>query len=119
MVTRVLIIGGYGNFGSYIARSLAHDADILLLIGGRSKEKARAFAASLDAAHPAESHALDIDDDVGEALKRIAPDIVVHTTGPFQIQDHRVSPSLHKPRAPLPRSSRRTGICRNNRQSGR
>jgi NAD(P)-dependent dehydrogenase (short-subunit alcohol dehydrogenase family) len=91
MVTRVLIIGGYGNFGSYIARSLAHDADILLLIGGRSKEKARAFAASLDAAHPAESHALDIDDDVGEALKRIAPDIVVHTTGPFQIQDHRVA----------------------------
>jgi hypothetical protein len=91
MVTRVLIIGGYGNFGSYIARSLAHDADILLLIGGRSEEKARAFAASLDAAHPAESHALDIDDDVGEALKRIAPDIVVHTTGPFQIQDHRVA----------------------------
>jgi hypothetical protein len=91
MVTRVLIIGGYGNFGSYIARSLAHDADILLLIGGRSEEKARAFSASLDAAHPAESHALDIDDDVGEALKRIAPDIVVHTTGPFQIRDHRVA----------------------------
>jgi hypothetical protein len=91
MVTRVLIIGGYGNFGSYIARSLAHDAYILLLIGGRSEEKARAFSASLDAAHPAESHALDINDDVGKALNRIAPDIVVHTTGPFQIQDHRVA----------------------------
>jgi NAD(P)-dependent dehydrogenase (short-subunit alcohol dehydrogenase family) len=91
MVTRVLIIGGYGNFGSYIARSLAGDANILLLIGGRSKEKALAFSASLDAVHSAEGHALDIDGDVGEALKRIAPDIVVHTTGPFQMQDHRVA----------------------------
>ena len=53
MVSRVLIIGGYGNFGSYIARSLAGDADIHVLIGGRSAEKAQAFAASLDAIHPA------------------------------------------------------------------
>jgi saccharopine dehydrogenase-like NADP-dependent oxidoreductase len=90
-VTRVLIIGGYGNFGSYIARSLAGDADILLLIGSRSEEKACAFAASLDAAQPAEGHALDINGDVGDALKRVAPDIVIHTTGPFQIQDHRVA----------------------------
>jgi hypothetical protein len=39
MVTRVLIIGGYGNFGSYIARSLKDDADIRLLIGGRSARR--------------------------------------------------------------------------------
>jgi NAD(P)-dependent dehydrogenase (short-subunit alcohol dehydrogenase family) len=91
MVKRVLIIGGYGNYGGYIARSLAREADILLLIGGRSEEKARAFSASLDAVHPAESCALDIVGDVGEALKRIAPDIVIHTSGPFQVQDHRVA----------------------------
>ena len=91
MVARVLIIGGYGNFGSYIARSLAGDSNIRLLIGGRSAEKARAFAASLDAAHPAEGHALDIDGNIAEALTRIAPEIVIHTTGPFQAQDHRVA----------------------------
>jgi len=91
MVTRVLIIGGYGNFGSYIARILAADADIRLLIGGRSAAKAQAFAGSLHATHPAESHALDIDGDLAEALMRIAPDIVIHTTGPFQTQDHRVA----------------------------
>jgi saccharopine dehydrogenase-like NADP-dependent oxidoreductase len=91
MVTRVLIIGGYGNFGSYIARSLAGDADIRPLIGARSAEKAQAFAASLDATHPAEGHALDIFGDLAEGLKRIAPDIVIHTTGPFQTQDHRVA----------------------------
>jgi len=91
MVARVLIIGGYGNFGSYIAGSLGVEAHIHLLIGGRSVEKAQAFAASLNAAHPAEGHAIDIDGDLGEALTRIAPDIVIHTTGPFQAQDHRVA----------------------------
>ncbi len=91
MVARVLIIGGYGNFGSYIARSLEGDADIQLLIGGRSVEKARAFATSLDAFHSTEGHALDIDGDLAAAFARIAPDIVVHTTGPFQTQDHRVA----------------------------
>lgn len=91
MVARVLIIGGYGNFGSYIARSLADDESIRLLIGGRSADKADAFSASLETAHVAEGHAIDIDGDLTEALARIAPDIVIHTTGPFQTQDHRVA----------------------------
>lgn len=91
MVARILVIGGYGNFGSYIARSLASDDAIRLLIGGRSLGKAQVFAASLDAVHPAEGHVIDIDGDLGKALDRIAPDIVIHTTGPFQTQDHRVA----------------------------
>src|SRR5277367_1674821 len=91
MVARVLVIGGYGNFGSYIAGSLAPDPQILLLIGGRAKAKAQAFAARLDGAHPAEGHAIDIDGDLAAAFDRISPDIVVHTSGPFQRQDHRVA----------------------------
>ncbi len=91
MVKRVLIIGGYGNFGGYIAKALAGDAEIRLLIGGRSAAKAEAFITALAPAHPAEAHAIDIDGDLGEALARIAPDIVIHTTGPFQNQDHRVA----------------------------
>jgi NAD(P)-dependent dehydrogenase (short-subunit alcohol dehydrogenase family) len=91
MVARVLIIGGYGNFGSYIAQSLAGDADIKLLIGGRSAKKATAFIDTLKPAHLAEAHSIDIDSDLGEAMARIAPDIVIHTTGPFQTQDHRVA----------------------------
>ena len=91
MTARVLIIGGYGNFGGYIARALAGDEAIILLIGGRSQQKANAFAATLNAHNTAEGHAIDIDTDVGAALSRIAPDIVIHTTGPFQTQDHRVA----------------------------
>jgi hypothetical protein len=91
MVKRVLVIGGYGNFGSYIAKALAGDGAIQLLIGGRSTEKASAFATGLGAIHPAEAHTIDIDGDIPAALARIAPDIVIHTTGPFQTQDHRVA----------------------------
>jgi hypothetical protein len=91
MVARILIIGGYGNFGGYIARSLAGDAEIRLLVGGRSVAKAQAFIASVQPVHPAEAHAIDINSGLSEALARIAPDIVVHTSGPFQTQDHRVA----------------------------
>ncbi len=91
MVARVLIIGGYGNFGSYIAKSLAPDPEIQLLIGGRSQPKATIFAARLAAANPAEGHAIDIGGDLAAAFARIRPDIVVHTTGPFQNQDYRVA----------------------------
>lgn len=91
MVARVLVIGGYGNFGSYIARSLASDPSIRVLIGGRSRLKAEAFAAALDSPNPAEGHAIDIDGDLAGALDRASPSIVIHTTGPFQQQDHRVA----------------------------
>ena len=88
---RILIIGGYGNFGSYIARALAVDPNVSLLIGGRSKAKADAFAASLSAANPAMGCALDIDGAIEQRLRDIRSDIVIHTTGPFQLQDHRVA----------------------------
>ena len=90
-MTRVLIIGGYGNFGRYIARALAPDASVSLLIGGRSKTKADAFAKELAAINPAAGCVIDIDRDVQAQLSAISPDVVVHTTGPFQTQDHRVA----------------------------
>jgi hypothetical protein len=91
LVTLVLIIGGYGNFGSYIARGLAADPNISLLIGGRSRAKADVFAMSLRATNPASGCALDIDSDIEAQLRQFAPDLVIHTTGPFQGQDYRVA----------------------------
>ena len=87
---RVLIIGGYGNFGSHIARALAADPNISLLIGGRSQTRADAFASALNADNPAAGCAVDIDGDISRRLAKIRPDIVIHTTGPFQTQDYRV-----------------------------
>ena len=91
MTTRVLVIGGYGNFGGYIARALAADPNISVLIGGRSQEKADAFASGLNAINAAEGFRIDIDADIAAQLMEIRPNVVIHTTGPFQTQDHRVA----------------------------
>ena len=91
MKTRVLIIGGYGNFGSYIAKALATDENIQLVIAGRSLEKAQAFAHGLPGMRPSEAVALDIEGDLLSVLQTVKPAVVIHTTGPFQTQDYRVA----------------------------
>ncbi|MGE3691445.1 MAG: saccharopine dehydrogenase NADP-binding domain-containing protein [Novosphingobium sp.] len=91
MTLKVLILGGYGNFGSYIARALAPDPGIELIIAGRSEDKARDFAASLDAANPPLHAALDIAGEIGAGLALLSPGLVIHTVGPFQNQDYRVA----------------------------
>ena len=87
MVKRVLIIGGYGNFGSFIARRLSQERGVRVVVAGRSKEKARALAESLDV----EWAAIDIDHDLARSLEQIRPDIVIHTSGPYQRQGYHVA----------------------------
>ena len=91
MVKRILVLGGYGNFGSHIARTLAPNAAIQLLIAGRSFERASAVATSLEAANPPEAHKIAIDHGLDEALRAAAPHMVIHTAGPYQGQSYRVA----------------------------
>ncbi len=86
MIKRVLIIGGYGNFGSYIAKQLATNSNIKLIIAGRSSTKAEELCTSLGAANPPIPFQMDIEGDLDQALKAAQPDIVIHTSGPFQGQ---------------------------------
>ena len=88
---RILILGGYGNFGSHIVRALAPERGIRLIIAGRSIERAWDFAVSIDAANPAESIALDIRSGFESAMRQAAPDLVIHTVGPFQGQGYEVA----------------------------
>ena len=88
---RVLILGGYGNFGSHIARSLAPEAGIKLLIAGRSLERAEVMAASLGAANAPEALAIDIAGDLDAAFAGAVPDMVIHAVGPFQEQGYGVA----------------------------
>lgn len=85
---RVLIIGGYGNFGSFVARRLSCHPALHVVIAGRSLEKAERLAATLDNASAAE---IDVSRDLNAALGRIAPNVVIHTSGPFQTQDFSVA----------------------------
>lgn len=90
----VLILGGSGNFGRRIAENLRHRSDTKLLLAARDRAKAARVAHSLerDAAATIEATALDIDSpDLGAELKGLAPDLVIHTAGPFQGRDYRVA----------------------------
>jgi saccharopine dehydrogenase-like NADP-dependent oxidoreductase len=91
LIQRVLIIGGYGNFGSFIARSLASDAYLRVIIAGRSLKKAQAFVQKLTAVNGVEAYEIDIQNNISIALNKIKPNIVVHTSGPFQNQGYAVA----------------------------
>jgi hypothetical protein len=91
MTMRVLILGGYGNFGSYVARALKDDPAITLIIAGRSLAKAQAFAAALDSVNPAEAAAVDIGGDLTQSFVSLRPGLIIHTVGPFQHQGYAVA----------------------------
>lgn len=92
-VRRILILGGYGNFGKRIVSSLCDCAEVTLIIAGRNKTKADALRDSLSAQASATliSAPLDLQSpDLVEQLKALQPDLLIHTGGPFQGQDYRV-----------------------------
>lgn len=90
MIKRVLILGGYGNFGSRITGMLAKNPDFQVIVAGRSAEKCKALVSQ----YPKNSlqwHAFDIGRDLSATLNKLRPDIVIHTSGPFQGQGYDVA----------------------------
>lgn len=87
MTKRVLIIGGYGNFGSFITRRLAGEDSLKVIIAGRSQDKAEKLAQEMSG----EAVVLDINKNFAAKLAAIHPDIVIHTSGPFQAQGYDVA----------------------------
>ncbi|WP_239995677.1 saccharopine dehydrogenase NADP-binding domain-containing protein [Nitrincola tibetensis] len=92
---RVVILGGYGNFGKRIAESLSVLSGIKIIIAGRSIHKAQDMCQKLsllgvDAS--LESAFIDIHTpEFIQTLRALSPDLVIHTGGPFQGQDYRVA----------------------------
>jgi saccharopine dehydrogenase-like NADP-dependent oxidoreductase len=84
----VLVLGGYGNFGSLIVRRLQTIAGVRVWIAGRDLHKAQALAAQTA------SHAVRLDinqADLAEQLRALDIHLVISTAGPFQGQDYRVA----------------------------
>lgn len=91
MTTRILVLGGYGNFGRFISKALAENENITVIIAGRSKDKAKTLVSNISAANKVEIAELDINVGFTERLIEINPDVVVHTSGPFQSQGYDIA----------------------------
>jgi len=85
---KILVSGGYGNFGARICRALAAPG-IELVVAGRHGAQAEALAAELG--HGAQGVALDVTTDIGAKLRALAVDLVIHAAGPFQDQAYAVA----------------------------
>jgi len=82
---KILIIGGYGNFGRRLVALLESEPRLTLLIAGRSAEKAADFCASRPGAK-ARLLPLGFDrrQNLAAQMAAAGPDIVVDASGPFQ-----------------------------------
>ncbi len=94
-VNNVLILGGYGNFGKRIVESLSVIKGITILIAGRDIKKAESLQETLLLAGvSANLKAIKIDINSSQffnQLEALAPDLVIHTGGPFQGQNYGVA----------------------------
>lgn len=92
---RILVLGGYGQFGSRIVARLAHDATLHLTVAGRRRDAGERLISKLRADHARahlEAAALDVDTgDLAGTLAAFRPQLVIHAAGPFQGRDYRVA----------------------------
>lgn len=88
----VVVLGGYGNFGKRIVDDLSKLSELVLVVAGRSVEKAAKRCAEVRSAIAKLTPcAIDIDSDELEArLNELSPFLVINACGPFQNQNHRV-----------------------------
>ena len=91
---RVLVLGGYGTFGTRISRELAKDKGIHVIIGGRDRVRGEGLARSIRRDTPeSEVQAVTCDIDgpsFPQELRALRANAVVNTCGPFQHRDYRV-----------------------------
>lgn len=85
---RVLVIGGYGNFGTRIAAGLMRVGGLEVVIVGRNAARAKKTAQHLGAEHA------ELDVQAGQlaaGLGHIGGDVIVSAVGPFQQDDNRLA----------------------------
>jgi len=92
-MTRIVVLGGYGVFGSRIAERLARDPALRVIVAGRSLASAEAKRDALAAQATAkiEAAALDVMAIDADTLRRLGGQIVINAVGPYQAQDYRVA----------------------------
>ncbi|HSW12680.1 MAG TPA: saccharopine dehydrogenase NADP-binding domain-containing protein, partial [Solimonas sp.] len=90
MTAKVVVLGGYGNFGRRICSALAADGNIHIIVAGRSLAQAQALARQLGG--HASALAVDWrDPGFATALRDSGAQLLIHTCGPFQQQEYTVA----------------------------
>jgi saccharopine dehydrogenase-like NADP-dependent oxidoreductase len=87
----ILVLGGYGFFGSRICEELAPHPHIHLLIGGRNITKAQTLAHKLGLTL---QQGLKVDANaphLADQLRQHQVNTIIHTAGPFQGQNYAVA----------------------------
>ncbi len=85
---RIVILGGYGNFGARICRGLARDPALTVIATGRNPASAPADFAS----QRIQTAALDISRaNWIDTLRELSPAVVIHCIGPFQGQNYEIA----------------------------
>jgi saccharopine dehydrogenase-like NADP-dependent oxidoreductase len=93
MAFRIVVLGGYGNFGGRICRALATEKEVWLGVAGRDAVRAAGFVRELGAPAAA-CEPISIDHDAQHFSATLAarcPHLVIHTSGPFQRQSYHVA----------------------------
>lgn len=88
---KILVIGGYGNFGFYISNALAQEPDIQVIVAGRSLQQTQRCCHRLQSVNQPLPLRLDISEPLDAILAAHQPQVVIHTSGPFQGQGYEVA----------------------------
>lgn len=91
---RILILGGYGFFGTLLVKRLVRNPQYVVIIAGRQIEKAQQLAYALSScAAQVSPIAINAANswELLKALESLAPNVVVNTCGPFQSRDYSVA----------------------------
>jgi saccharopine dehydrogenase-like NADP-dependent oxidoreductase len=86
---RILVIGGYGNFGKRLVDSLLAHYDYEVYVAGRSQNKAENFIQYALKKYSKKVCFIQLDvlsPNLKERLSSVNPDLVVNASGPFQLQ---------------------------------
>jgi len=97
-MSKILILGGYGNFGKRISTALAK-AQIAIVIAGREENKAVELQKKLQEKYPAttvEISIFDVKTQLSNKLNEIKPSVVINTVGPFQNSDYSIAKTCIK-----------------------
>ncbi len=91
-MSKVLILGGYGNFGKRISTALSKN-NLSIIIAGRNRNKAEHLQNELHTLYPGcqvEIAIFDIHAQFSDQLHILKPAIVINTCGPFQTSDYSI-----------------------------